>query len=567
MDVKIVREKNQACDWSPHKSDVEERSLPRCQKKIERVCESLMKAEEGVLWPSQVNLADLSRYRGAAINGDTMHVLVLGGGPVGLLLCNMLLRTVEDINVSLVEQSDARLQEQILFINEELIGVNTHDEGIKQKFSEIMRDMKINACAFSEGLPPIQDGFCCRRQGEEKPRYFDTHHHITLFLREQLTEFLDANHVKRTELLKNVSNMEPDVLEASLNSLPFVSGNFKIVRGDTNKFGEDFDVSGYDFVFGCDGSNNVLGRFHADVFTRLKPLLYRPVFGYIVTATTTNDHFREVMDKCRTFEAPQHKVRFFSAVHGERVNLYVGCMFEMQAGTGYDPSEEVIDQAKERHFIEYVHAYVQGCASISKSRVFPVQPSIVHPVSGVSVLSTSENPLVYMLLGDASHGVNFFTGSGLNYGFAQVLSVAQMLSRLRNLSRHPSTQPRRNLTFKDRYKCCVWYSAVINSRINLKLIRGATALGGEYSSDPIPIPIMLSTDAHWRGLVERVRDIPAHWKDVREIGPAYDLDMLVQYWKQFYGRSLLRDMVVSANIESYEQLLSEMFRDDFIPFL
>ena len=259
----------------------------------------------------------------------TLSVLVLGGGPVGLLLCNMLLRTIKGINVDLVDKNTNNTQKQILFINEDLIGVNNHDDSIKQLFSDIMHIIKTNACAFEEGLPPVQEGFCCKHKGEGKTKYFDTHHQITHHLREELQQFQDDNHVDRTELLKNISSIDNDTFRAKLESLPHKQGNFRIIDGDTNNVGNDYDLSQYNLVIGCDGSNNALGKFLG--VTRYKPLNNESLmYGYIVTASTSKDIFNQTMNNCKRFAAPQHNVRFFTAVHGDAVNLYVGCMFQIE---------------------------------------------------------------------------------------------------------------------------------------------------------------------------------------------------------------------------------------------
>ena len=134
------------------------------------------------IWRSENDIADLIRYRSAS-SSARLNILVLGGGPVGLLMCNMLLRTIDWIEVTLVERPDVDSQKQILFINENLINVNGHDDLIRNTFRDIIEKIKENACSFPN-LPPFQQGFCCQENVPDKTMYFDTHHSITLHLKD-----------------------------------------------------------------------------------------------------------------------------------------------------------------------------------------------------------------------------------------------------------------------------------------------------------------------------------------------------------------------------------------------
>jgi hypothetical protein len=278
----------------------------------------------------------------------------------------------------------------------------------------------------------------------------------------------------------------------------------------------------------------------------LKPLQEGTSFGYIVTGNVNLETFRTVMNNCSSYNRPQHNVRFFSAIHGDNVNLYVGGVFETHEGA----TSEEIERLKENHFREYIEERITFCDNIQMSRHFSVQPSITYPVSGVSRIGGIK-PLMYMLIGDASHGVNFFTGSGLNYGFSQVLHIAQMLNRLE----FP-------MTFQQRYKCCVWYSAIVNSDINLKLVRGARVLGGEYSTELISENTDPSLKQSFDSLISKLRgdglNIPQTWREVADMennfGPAQDLSVLVQYWEQFHG-SVIFDQIFQESDRSYRTLI------------
>ena len=244
-------------------------------------------------------------------------------------------------------------------------------------------------------------------------------------------------------------------------------------------------------------------------------------------------------------------------------------MFEIHEGA----TREEIEELKENHFREYIEGRVGFCENIHISSHFPVQPSITCPVSGVSRIGGNK-PLMYMLLGDASHGVNFFTGSGLNYGISQVLHIVQMLNRLEL-----------PMTFQQRYKCCVWYSAIVNSNINMKLVRGATVLGQEFSTEPISETTDPVLKPVFDALISKLRgdglNIPRTWREVSDMennfGPAYDLSVLVQYWEEFHevklfeeifqaNDGLYRTFLRSRDETPYKELLKIMFGTEFDVF-
>ena len=100
---------------------------------------------------------------------------------------------------------------------------------------------------------------------------------------------------------------------------------------------------------------------------------------------------------------------------------------------------------------------------LEKLEPFPVKVRLMLEAAGVArKLSRAtgegvETDTVWACVGDASHSVDFFTGSGLNYGFKQAIHLAKMVSG------------RRQQSGFEKELFCRWYNEVVNHDINRRI--------------------------------------------------------------------------------------------------
>ena len=323
-----------------------------------------------------------------------MRILIVGGGPSGLITAYILALSRRHSKIVLIEKYPERSREQILVVEEHLFSILSHILG-KETIQGICKT----------DLPAFDINATCFL-GKRAPNNLKLH---TLRIKDLEEIFL--NELKKFD---NVMLLYPEHIEGRSDIKYEGNGTF-LLNVTTGKF-KNHDVETFSYspnvVVAADGMNSTIAKIFGNMTCR-ETLPTSKGYVHLIDYELPH-HIHKNIDIETSVNCSQNRYRFFvGRFPNTNVKSYLGV--QLYNDEKYNLNE-LVKNGLRYYGIEERHI------QLKTKTVFDIKPCIKSSsydvIDGMSIF----------YIGDSYISVNFFSGTGVNYGAAMAIILADLLS-------------------------------------------------------------------------------------------------------------------------------------------
>ena len=323
-----------------------------------------------------------------------MRILIVGGGPSGLITAYILALSRKHSKIVLIEKYPERSREQILVVEEHLFSILSHILG---------KDFVENICKTD--LPAFDISGTCFL-GKSTPNNLELR---TLRIKDLEEIFL--NELKKFD---NVMLLYPEHIDGRSDIKYEGNGSFllKVTKGYFKNHNVEIFSYSPDVVVAADGMDSTIAKIFGNM-TCKETLSSSKGYVHLID-DELSQHIHKNINIENSVNCSQNRYRFFvGRFPNTKVKSYLG--IQLYNDEKFDLNELV------RNGLRY-YGINEKNIQLKNETVFDIKPCIKSRsydlIDGMSIF----------YIGDSYISVNFFSGTGVNYGAAMAIVLAELLS-------------------------------------------------------------------------------------------------------------------------------------------
>jgi 2-polyprenyl-6-methoxyphenol hydroxylase-like FAD-dependent oxidoreductase len=328
-----------------------------------------------------------------------MRILIVGGGPSGLITAYVLALSRRHSKIVLIEKYPQRSREQILVVEEHLFSILTHILG---------KETIDNICKTD--LPAFDTSGACFL-GKGNPNNLQLR---TLRIKDLEEIFLNA-----LKTFDNVMLLYPEHIDGRSDIKYEGNGSFlfTVTQGNFQNYNDQKLSYSPNVVIAADGINSTIAKMFGNI-TYKETLRESKGYVHFIDHEIPN-HIHKNIDIETSVNCSQNRYRFFvGRFPNKEVKNQVGKSY---LGIQLYPDEKINLAELVRNGLRY-YGIEERNIQLKNEEVFDIKPCIKSRcydlVDGMSIF----------YIGDSYISVNFFSGTGVNYGAAMAIVLADLLS-------------------------------------------------------------------------------------------------------------------------------------------